>query len=158
MSTVAFATLLLNSTAVGAAVQGRRMTASTAEVSLRGAFDVANREKGRRRKTQRNSRAYGIALQKRGTLGADTLGLALTRPLCIYRGSATLRAATGVDADYNPIFGTERLSLAAPQPETDIEVGFSSNFLSEATGLAHIGVALLINRTLELSRGITHLP
>jgi subtilisin family serine protease len=70
------------------------------------------------------SRAYGIALQRRGLFGGDTLGFAVTRPLSIYSGSARLRAATGADSDGNLSFGAEHLSLAAVRPETDLETGY----------------------------------
>lgn len=78
------------------------------------------------------SRAYGLALTKEGVFGHDMVGLAVTRPLHIYRGHATLHAATAVEADGGLVFDTERLSLAASHPETDVELGYTARFLSGA--------------------------
>lgn len=81
------------------------------------------------------SRAYGIAFAKRNLFGNDTLGFALTRPLSIYRGSATLHAATDVDENRNLVFQTERLSLASPRPETDVEVGYATTLMGGVLSL-----------------------
>ena len=78
------------------------------------------------------SRAYGIALTKTNLFGDDTLGVALTRPLHIYSGGATLHAATSVDANQNLIFSDERLSLAASRPETNMELGYAAKFYGGA--------------------------
>lgn len=78
------------------------------------------------------SRAYGISVAKRNLFGDDTLGFALTRPLSIYRGGATLHAATGIDENRNLVFGTEHLSLAAKRPETDVELGYATRLMDGA--------------------------
>jgi hypothetical protein len=73
------------------------------------------------------SRAYGIAFTKHEIFGGDTVGFALTRPLHIYAGGATLRAATGVAEDQTLIYGMEHLGLASVTPETDLEFGYATS-------------------------------
>ena len=81
------------------------------------------------------SRASGVALARRNLFGDDTLAFALSRPLYIYQGGATLRAATGVDENQNLVFSTENLSLAASTPETDMEMGYVTHLLGGAVVL-----------------------
>jgi subtilisin family serine protease len=75
------------------------------------------------------SRAYGIAFTKDDILGGDMLGLAVTRPLHIYAGGATIEAATGLGYDEDLVYGREYLSLAAVRPETDFEFGYTMKLL-----------------------------
>lgn len=73
--------------------------------------------------------AYGVALTKSGVFVADdTLGIAVTRPIHIIDGSASLTLATGVDAERRLIYGSERLNLAGAA-ETDFELGYTARFL-----------------------------
>jgi hypothetical protein len=81
------------------------------------------------------SRAYGVALSKQGLFGDDAFGVALSRPLHIYSGGATLHAATGIDENQNLVFSTEHLSLASPVPETDVEFGYATRLLGGAVTL-----------------------
>jgi subtilisin family serine protease len=83
------------------------------------------------------SRSYGVAVAKHGLFGqSDSLGLAVSRPIQIYSGSANLTAATGLDTKSGLLtYGTENLSLATRTPETDVELGYVTTFLDGALAL-----------------------
>ena len=73
------------------------------------------------------AQAYGVALAKRGVFGeADSLGLAISRPLHVTSGSATVTASTGVTEAREIVYSTETLDLASSTPETDFELGYSA--------------------------------
>lgn len=81
------------------------------------------------------SQSYGMGITKRNVLGDDAVTFALSRPMHITGGSATLRAATGLDSDLNLIFDTERLSLASRHIQTDFEFGYVAQILGGAVAL-----------------------
>ncbi|MFM9864232.1 MAG: S8 family serine peptidase [Micropepsaceae bacterium] len=73
------------------------------------------------------AQAYGVAIAKRGVFGeADSLGLAISRPLHITSGSAVVTASTGVTEAREIVYSTEVLNLASSTPETDFELGYSA--------------------------------
>lgn len=83
-----------------------------------------------------HSRAYGVAIAKRGLFGDDDLlGFALTRPVQIYAGGVDITAADGVDANNNLTIANEHVSLASATPETDVELGYVTTFLDGALAL-----------------------
>ncbi len=85
--------------------------------------------------TDLRSRSYGVAVAKHGLFGDnDSLGLALSRPIQVYAGSANLTAAIG-DKDGTLTYGHENLSLATRTPETDLELGYVTTFLDGALAL-----------------------
>ncbi|HUO90422.1 MAG TPA: S8 family peptidase [Rhizomicrobium sp.] len=78
-----------------------------------------------------HSRSYGVALATRNLFADDdTFGFALTRPMYIDSGSGMLTAATGADVNGNLTIGHEQVSFAESAPETDLEVGYTKNFLN----------------------------
>lgn len=82
--------------------------------------------------------AYGVALTKQGLFGDDDLlGLAVTRPIHIVDGTASLTLATGVDADRRIIYGSEVLDLSGAA-ETNVEIGYTAQFLD---GLASLSLS-----------------
>ncbi len=81
------------------------------------------------------SQSYGIGLTKRELFGDDAVSFALSRPVHVTGGSATLRAATGLDSNLNLIFDSEHLSLATQHPETDFEFGYAAQILGGAVAL-----------------------
>jgi subtilisin family serine protease len=85
--------------------------------------------------TDLRSRSYGVAVAKHGLFGDnDSLGLALSRPIQVYSGSANLIAATG-DNNGALSYSHETLSLASRTPETDLEFGYVTTFLDGALAL-----------------------
>jgi subtilisin family serine protease len=81
------------------------------------------------------SRSYGVAVAKHGLFGDnDSLGVALSRPIQVYSGSANLIAATG-DTNGALSYGHETLSLASKTPETDLELGYVTTFMDGALAL-----------------------
>jgi hypothetical protein len=84
-----------------------------------------------------HSRAYGVAVAKHGLFGdADSLGLAVTRPLQVYAGGVTFSAADGLDTSTNDLkIGHEYVSLASNTPETDLELGYVTTFMDGAVAL-----------------------
>jgi hypothetical protein len=86
--------------------------------------------------TDLRSRSYGVAVAKHGLFGDnDSLGLALSRPIHVYSGSANLNLATSMDDDGNLTYGAENLSLASKTPETDVEMGYITTFLDGSLAL-----------------------
>lgn len=83
------------------------------------------------------SRAYGISVAKHGLFGHnDSLGLALSRPVQIYSGSATLVTMAGLDSRASSLnYTQENLSLATRTPETDVELGYVTTFFDGALAL-----------------------
>ena len=75
------------------------------------------------------SRSYGVAVATSDVFGDDSFGLALTRPMHIYSGSGTIKAATDVDAAGNLTFSRQQIGFAEATPETDLEVGYTKLFL-----------------------------
>jgi len=74
------------------------------------------------------SQAYGLALSKHGVFGKDdVLGFAVSRPLHITDGAATITASTGVTEAREIIYLTEVLNLASSTPETNYEVGYTTS-------------------------------
>lgn len=74
------------------------------------------------------SQAHGLALAKHGVFGKDdVIGFAVSRPLHITAGSATITASTGVNEVREIIYSTEALNLASSTPETDYEVGYTTS-------------------------------
>ncbi|MBI3677586.1 MAG: S8 family serine peptidase [Proteobacteria bacterium] len=94
-----------------------------------------------------HSRSYGVAISKRGLFDdADSLGLAISRPVQIYAGNLDLTAATSIDKNRNLTFGHETLSLASSTPETDLELGYVTTFLDGALALqANAGYQMNVN-------------
>lgn len=80
------------------------------------------------------SEAYGVAVAKKGVFGKqDSVGFAVTRPLHITSGSATMMASTGVTSDREIVYGTEVVDLARTTPETDYEVGYTARLNDNLT-------------------------
>ena len=83
-----------------------------------------------------HSRSYGVAFAKRGVFGdADSLGLAVTRPIQVYQGGLDFSVATGADQDGNLTMSHERVALSSATPETDVEAGYVSSYLGGALSL-----------------------
>lgn len=77
--------------------------------------------------SQVESQSYGIALARRGIFSDfDSLGLAVSRPLHITSGSATMLASSGVTDDRGIVYAQEIVSLASATPETDYELGYTT--------------------------------
>jgi hypothetical protein len=75
------------------------------------------------------SQAYGLALTKQGVFGAqDSFGVAVSRPLHVTEGAATITASTGVTEAREIVYIRERVDLSASAPETQIEAGYSAAF------------------------------
>jgi len=73
------------------------------------------------------SQAYGVALSKLGVFGDyDSIGVAMSRPLHVTGGSATITASTGVTEEREIIYTTEVVNLASATPETDYEIGYTA--------------------------------
>jgi subtilisin family serine protease len=82
------------------------------------------------------SRSYGIAVAKHGLFDdGDSLGLAVSLPIQIFAGDATLHAVTSLDENGIAKFGDEKISLANKSPQTDFEVGYVTTFLDGALAL-----------------------
>lgn len=81
-----------------------------------------------------HSRSYGLAVAKRGLFGkSDLLGVALTRPIHIFDGG--LNFLPGVDSNGNLVVPSPQVSLAGAAPETDVELGYTTNFFDGALAL-----------------------
>ena len=81
------------------------------------------------------SQAYGIAVSKTGVFDDDdSIGFAVSRPLHITGGTASLHASTGVTEGREVIYSDETVGLASSTPETDFEAGYT-NRLSPDTSL-----------------------
>lgn len=79
------------------------------------------------------SQAYGFAATKLGVFGAqDSVGLAVSRPLHVTGGGATITASTGVTGARDIVYTRERIDLASGAPETQFEAGYATP-LSEAS-------------------------
>ncbi|MFN9163527.1 MAG: S8 family serine peptidase [Alphaproteobacteria bacterium] len=73
------------------------------------------------------SQSYGVAIARRGIFSdRDSLGLAVSRPLHITSGSASIRASSGVTDDRGIVYAQEIVSLASTTPETDYELGYTT--------------------------------
>ncbi|MDE2162452.1 MAG: hypothetical protein KGJ53_04755 [Alphaproteobacteria bacterium] len=76
-----------------------------------------------------HTQSYGIAVAKQGLFGNDALGLAFSHPAPSY-GNA-FAAATSNDMQF---FGRDKL-FAGTTPETDIELGYVTNFFGNSVAL-----------------------
>ncbi|MDE2111565.1 MAG: hypothetical protein KGJ79_10525 [Alphaproteobacteria bacterium] len=76
-----------------------------------------------------HTQSYGIAVAKQGLFGNDALGLAFSRPAPNYGGAFS--AATSNDMQF---FGRDKL-FAGTTPETDIELGYVTNFFGNSVAL-----------------------
>ena len=74
--------------------------------------------------------SYGIAVAKHGLFGNDALGLAFSRPATNYSGGA-LSARNSNDMQF---FNRDKL-FAGTTPETDIELGYVTNFFGNSVAL-----------------------
>jgi hypothetical protein len=83
------------------------------------------------------SRAYGISVAKRGLFGRnDSLDIALSRPMTVYSGSASLVTTPILDNKTAALnYGLQNLSLATRTPETDVELGYVTTFFDGALAL-----------------------
>jgi hypothetical protein len=73
------------------------------------------------------SQSYGVAIARRGIFSdRDSLGLAVSRPLHITSGSASILASSGVTDDRGIVYAQEVVSLASTTPETDYELGYTT--------------------------------
>jgi subtilisin family serine protease len=78
-----------------------------------------------------HSSSYGMGIAKFGVFeDADSIGLAMTRPIHVTQGGVDLTAATGVDEDGNVTMGHEHVSLSSATPETDLEAGYMTSYLN----------------------------
>ena len=75
--------------------------------------------------------SYGIAVAKRGLFGNDALGLAFSRPAPNYGGGGALSARNSNDMQF---FNRDKL-FAGATPETDIELGYVTNFFGNSVAL-----------------------
>ena len=74
--------------------------------------------------------SYGIAVAKHGLFGNDALGVAFSRPAPNY-GAGTFSAGNSNDMQF---FGRDKL-FAGMTPETDIELGYVTNFFGNSVAL-----------------------
>ena len=78
--------------------------------------------------------SYGFAIAKHGVFGDDTLGLSLSRPAPSMAGSFASLVGSGDLAP--PLVVSQVAGLSgARAPETDIQVGYVTNFLNGAVAL-----------------------
>ena len=71
--------------------------------------------------------ARPVAIARRGIFSdRDSLGLAVSRPLHITSGSASILASSGVTDDRGIVYAQEIVSLASTTPETDYELGYTT--------------------------------
>ncbi len=75
--------------------------------------------------------SYSIAIAKRGVFGDDVLGLAFSRPAPSMSGSFSALSALGD----MPLTVAPRVPLTNRAQETDIQVGYVTNFLDGAVAL-----------------------
>ncbi|HEY0282882.1 MAG TPA: hypothetical protein VGC27_09690, partial [Rhizomicrobium sp.] len=74
--------------------------------------------------------SYGIAVAKHGLFGNDALGVAFSRPAPNY-GGGTFSGANSNDMQF---FNRDKL-FAGTTPETDIELGYVTNFFGNSVAL-----------------------
>jgi hypothetical protein len=98
----------------------------TTQLDLRpGAFTAAAVE------SELHMHSYGIAVAKHGLFGRnDALGLAFSRPAPNY-GSGTFSSGNAGDMQF---FNRDKL-FAGATPETDIELGYVTNFFGNSVAL-----------------------
>ncbi len=75
--------------------------------------------------------SYSVAIAKRGVFGDDVLGLAFSRPAPSLSGSFSALSAVGD----MPLTVAPRVPLTNRAQETDIQVGYVTNFLDGAVAL-----------------------
>jgi hypothetical protein len=74
-----------------------------------------------------SSHSYGIAISREGLFSnGDSIGLAVSRPLHITQGTASLLASTGVTDERGIVYTQESVSLASSTPETNVELGYAT--------------------------------
>lgn len=84
--------------------------------------------------TSLREQSYGFAIAKHGVFGDDTLGLSLSRPAPSMAGSLASLVGSGDLAP--PLVVSQVAGLTrARNPETDIQVGYVTNFLNGAVAL-----------------------
>jgi hypothetical protein len=74
--------------------------------------------------------SYGIAVAKHGLFGNDALGVAFSRPAPNY-GNSAFSAGNAGDMQF---FNRDKL-FAGTMPETDIELGYVTNFFGNSVAL-----------------------
>jgi hypothetical protein len=100
------------------------------------------------------SQAYGLALTKSAVFGTqDSIGVAVSRPLHVTAGEATVSASTGVSDAREILYTQERIDLSAKTSETQIEAGYAAA-LGDAS---HIGVSALYQDNVDGVAGKTSL-
>jgi hypothetical protein len=73
------------------------------------------------------SQSYGMALARQGIFSdGDSIGIAVSRPMHITSGSASLLVSTGVTDTRGIVYSQETVSLASATPETDYELGYTT--------------------------------
>ncbi len=77
-----------------------------------------------------HTQSYGIAVAKHGLFGNDALGLAFSRPAPNYGAGSFSTTASG-DMQF---FGRDKL-FGTTTPETDIELGYVTNFFGNSVAL-----------------------
>jgi hypothetical protein len=74
-----------------------------------------------------SSQAYGLAIARQNVFSdGDSLGFAVSRPLHITDGTASIVASTGVTDDRGIVYAQEAVALASATPETDYELGYTT--------------------------------
>jgi hypothetical protein len=97
----------------------------TTQLDLRpGAFNAAGME------SEMHMHSYGIAVAKHGLFGNDALGVAFSRPAPNY-GNNAFSAGNSNDMQF---FNRDKL-FAGTTPETDIELGYVTNFFGNSVAL-----------------------
>jgi hypothetical protein len=97
----------------------------TTQLDLRpGAFTSAGLE------SEMHGHSYAIAVAKHGLFGNDALGLAFSRPAPNY-GGGVFPAGNSGDMQF---FNRDKL-FAGAMPETDIELGYVTNFFGNSVAL-----------------------
>jgi hypothetical protein len=96
------------------------------------------------------SQAYGVALTKAGVFSDDDqVGIAVSRPMHVTRGSAKVKLSTGVTDTREIIYSDETLDLATSTPETQIEAGYSTR-LGERS---HLSVSAIYQQNADGEAG-----
>jgi len=76
-----------------------------------------------------NSQTWGFGVVTRSFfVDDDSLGVAVSRPLRVTRGQATLNVPTSIDRDNRVVTTSEAWNLAPSGSETDVEVFYRRQF------------------------------
>jgi hypothetical protein len=74
-----------------------------------------------------SSQSYGVAIAREGLFSdGDSIGIAVSRPLHITKGTAFLQASSGVTDGREIIYAQETVQLASATPETNFELGYTT--------------------------------